>query len=302
MKSEPSGAAVYIDDDWRGVTPNKFEVTPGRHDVIVKKGNGWTTFKQTIDIPKGRDILISVPLYEIKVTKSSVDDFLEGIGFARDRHDKERIPYHENEIKRCQVDIKDDSGCAFKIASIIIGITLFLSLIIFKTCKANSVSPQDDYYEVDSIEEVVDSVATDSISISEETVHEMPSEAEIFEQAYKNKNWVIIEQLGNKGYVHAYYPLALHYYQISNFKSCEAWASKAIRAGVDISKASGLFTEIEAEEAYEKAELYFSNEYKAYDKAIYYAQKAGALSKNHSKRLSEIINICKKFNPPPYSE
>jgi hypothetical protein len=72
-----------------------------------------------------------------------------------------------------------------------------------------------------------------------------PSDAEIFEQAYKAKDWVTIEKLGNKGYSKAYYPLAFRYYNLGNATGCEKWAKRAIEAGVQTEDAKILLKKIE---------------------------------------------------------
>lgn len=72
-----------------------------------------------------------------------------------------------------------------------------------------------------------------------------PSDAEIFEQAYKAKDWVTIEKLGNKGYSKAYYPLALHYYNKGEDVDCKKWSQKAINAGVQTEAAKKLLNEVQ---------------------------------------------------------
>lgn len=72
-----------------------------------------------------------------------------------------------------------------------------------------------------------------------------PSDAEIFEQAYKAKDWVTIEKLGNKGYSKAYYPLALHYYNKGEDIDCKKWSQKAINAGVQTEAAKKLINEVQ---------------------------------------------------------
>lgn len=71
----------------------------------------------------------------------------------------------------------------------------------------------------------------------------VPSDAEIFEQAYKAKDWATIEKLGNKGYTKAYYPLALHYYNKGEAVDCKKWSQKAINAGVQTEAAKKLLNE-----------------------------------------------------------
>lgn len=72
-----------------------------------------------------------------------------------------------------------------------------------------------------------------------------PSDAEIFEQAYKAKDWATIEKLGNKGYSKAYYPLALHYYNEGEAVDCRKWSQKAINAGVQTEAAKKLLNEVQ---------------------------------------------------------
>lgn len=72
-----------------------------------------------------------------------------------------------------------------------------------------------------------------------------PTDAEIFEQAYKAKDWKTIEKLGNKGYAKAYYPLALHYYNTGVAAECEKWSRKAINAGVQTEAAKKLLNEVQ---------------------------------------------------------
>ena len=71
------------------------------------------------------------------------------------------------------------------------------------------------------------------------------SNAEIFEQAYKAKDWATIEKLGNKGYSKAYYPLALHYYNKGEDVNCKKWSQKAINAGVQTEAAKKLLNEVQ---------------------------------------------------------
>lgn len=69
--------------------------------------------------------------------------------------------------------------------------------------------------------------------------------SEVFEQAYKAKDWKTIEELGNKGYAKAYYPLALHYYNTGVATECEKWSRKAINAGVQTEAAKKLLNEVQ---------------------------------------------------------
>ena len=71
------------------------------------------------------------------------------------------------------------------------------------------------------------------------------SDSEIFEQAYKAKDWATIEKLGNKGYTKAYYPLALHYYNKGEAVDCKKWSQKAINAGVQTEAAKKLLNEVQ---------------------------------------------------------
>lgn len=71
----------------------------------------------------------------------------------------------------------------------------------------------------------------------------MLSDSEIFEQAKAAGDWATIEKLGNKGYSKAYYPLALHYYNIGNISNCEKWSNMAIKAGVQTEEAEKLLNE-----------------------------------------------------------
>lgn len=72
-----------------------------------------------------------------------------------------------------------------------------------------------------------------------------PSDAEVFEQAYKAKDWKTIEKLGNKGYAKAYYPLAYHYRDIGYENDCKKWANKAIESGIQVESAKKLLKSIE---------------------------------------------------------
>ena len=57
---------------------------------------------------------------------------------------------------------------------------------------------------------------------------------------------------------------------------------------------------IQAEEAYQKAEKYILE--KQYDKALFYARKALSLKSKHTNRLTDIVILCERWNPPIYSE
>ena len=91
---------------------------------------------------------------------------------------------------------------------------------------------------------------TENIS-SEPKMEEMTTEqgkqsdSEIFEQAYKTKDWATIEKLGNKGYTKAYYPLALYYFNLGEAVDCKKWSQKAINAGVQTEAAKKLINEIQ---------------------------------------------------------
>lgn len=80
---------------------------------------------------------------------------------------------------------------------------------------------------------------------SEKPVTKVPSDAEVFEQAYKAKDWKTIEELGNKGYAKAYYPLAYHYRDIGYENDCKKWANKAIESGIQVESAKKILKSIE---------------------------------------------------------
>lgn len=80
---------------------------------------------------------------------------------------------------------------------------------------------------------------------SEKPVTKVQSDAEVFEQAYKAKDWKTIEELGNKGYAKAYYPLAHHYRDIGYENDCKKWANKAIESGIQVKSARKLLKSIE---------------------------------------------------------
>lgn len=131
-----------------------------------------------------------------------------------------------------------------------------------------------------------------------------PTDDEIFQQALRDGNWTVIENLGNKGYLKAYYHLAQRYFNRKKYANARKWANKAVNAKVDVANATTLISKIDkinqAEDAYNKAEKYVSE--KQWDKALYFAQKAQSLGSTRNNRLNEIISQCKMWDPPVYSE
>lgn len=110
--------------------------------------------------------------------------------------------------------------------------------------------------------------------------------------------------LADKGYKKAYYPLAEKYYLSNDFTKAREWTNKCIMKHVDVSKAKGLIEKIDkniqSEEAYQKAEKYILE--KQYDKALFFARKALSLKSKHTNRLTDIVILCERWNPPIYSE
>lgn len=127
---------------------------------------------------------------------------------------------------------------------------------------------------------------------------------ELFKEA---KTISDFKALADRKYKKAYYPLAEKYYLSNDFAKAREWTNKCIMKHVDVSKAKELIEKIDkniqAEEAYQKAEKYILE--KQYDKALFYARKALSLKSLKSKqtnRLTDIVILCERWNPPIYSE
>lgn len=127
---------------------------------------------------------------------------------------------------------------------------------------------------------------------------------ELFKEA---KTISQLKALADRKYKKAYYPLAEKYYLSNDFAKAREWTNKCIMKHVDVSKAKELIEKIDkniqAEEAYQKAEKYILE--KQYDKALFYARKALSLKSLKSKqtnRLTDIVILCERWNPPIYSE
>ncbi len=61
MQSNPQGAEVYIDDQYKGKTPSDISVTAEKHEVVIRlKGHG--DWKAQLDLAKGGEIPLSIKL------------------------------------------------------------------------------------------------------------------------------------------------------------------------------------------------------------------------------------------------
>ena len=68
VTSEPSGAKVYVDDNYIGETPiNQYKLSTGEHKVKVEK-SGYATFTKTITIKPGETTSVKATLTPLKAT------------------------------------------------------------------------------------------------------------------------------------------------------------------------------------------------------------------------------------------
>lgn len=134
-----------------------------------------------------------------------------------------------------------------------------------------------------------------------EPIKKEKTDDEFFKEA---KTISDFKALADRGYKKAYYPLAEKYYLSNDFTKAREWTNKCIMKHADVSKAKGLIEKIDkniqAEEAYQKAEKYILE--KQYDKALFYARKALSLKSKHTNRLTDIVLLCERWNPPIYTE
>ena len=134
-----------------------------------------------------------------------------------------------------------------------------------------------------------------------EPIKKEKTDDELFKEA---KTISQLKVLADREYKKAYYPLAEKYYLSNDFAKAREWTNKCIMKHVDVSKAKELIEKIDkniqAEEAYQKAEKYILE--KQYDKALFYARKALSLKSKHTNRLTDIVILCERWNPPIYSE
>ena len=65
LRSQPSGAMVYINQKQYGRTPQRVALQPGLHLVILKK-RGYADSELWLDIPKGKTITETVQMEKLK--------------------------------------------------------------------------------------------------------------------------------------------------------------------------------------------------------------------------------------------
>lgn len=65
-------ARVSIDGKLVGSTPNKFEVEPGRHKVVVENGKDWEPFRSTCYVEKGKTFSLGPTLVKQQTEEASV--------------------------------------------------------------------------------------------------------------------------------------------------------------------------------------------------------------------------------------
>ncbi len=85
LKSTPSGAAVYLDDVSKGVTPVTLKNIPaGTHSVVMKKA-GYIDYKTSVTVVGGKTLALSVTLkptvgsISIKSTPSGATVYLDNV-------------------------------------------------------------------------------------------------------------------------------------------------------------------------------------------------------------------------------
>jgi len=68
ITSSPSGAEVYLDNEYRGTTPNTLNSVPaGNHTVEVRE-RGYTTWSQDVTVTSGSTVTVSPSLVPIAAT------------------------------------------------------------------------------------------------------------------------------------------------------------------------------------------------------------------------------------------
>lgn len=122
-----------------------------------------------------------------------------------------------------------------------------------------------------------------------------PTDGEIFQQALRDGNWTVIENLGNKGYSKAYYQLAQRYFNRKNFANAKKWANKAINARVNVAESRAIINKIIEEENYSSgSKLYqqwvISGDSLTREKAIQSLQKAN----QNNTLVINMLNVLKE--------
>jgi len=67
VSSTPSGAKVYVDGVYRGLTPLKIAINPGTHDVEVRM-SGYQTYRARVQVRAGQSVRISPRLARVSTT------------------------------------------------------------------------------------------------------------------------------------------------------------------------------------------------------------------------------------------
>ncbi|MBE7559413.1 PEGA domain-containing protein [bacterium] len=61
VRSQPSGARVYVDNKYVGATPERVSLNRGKHLVLVKK-SGYRTAEVWTDVAAGQNSVVDVNL------------------------------------------------------------------------------------------------------------------------------------------------------------------------------------------------------------------------------------------------
>jgi hypothetical protein len=67
ISSSPSGAEVYVDDNFAGYTPVSYATRPGRHDIRVQLG-GYETYRESVNLQPRENLRIDASLIAIRRT------------------------------------------------------------------------------------------------------------------------------------------------------------------------------------------------------------------------------------------
>ena len=127
-----------------------------------------------------------------------------------------------------------------------------------------------------------------------------PTDDETYQQALKEGNWSVIENLANKGYSKAYYKLAKRYYDLGKFSLAKQWATKSVKARLSVTESNNIINKVNEKEYFSLGnELYYkwvnTGDSLTRDSAIQTLQKANQ-NDQVVKNMLKVLNKERKSN------